>query len=284
MQPTKNARGLDVIPMTDEQKYTLDVKGWVALPGVLDETLCKEARDQITDIVSSQDKDAKADKPAVWGSGWEGPCQELLDHPAAVGVLNEVLSHQANAREDAYGFRVDNGFITVRKNNGDNRWGPHGGGGYFNFGGNSHTYHMLPGKINTGLTRLVWELNPVGKDDGGTKFLSGSHKAAFSLPDEVKNNREHPMWETYECPAGSLLVFTEALTHTGTAWTNSDRDRVAYFVCYNTIGNKFHSGGPTKEQIDTMPKMRQGLFRAPWVWTGGADRNFEYDAEHNFAF
>ncbi len=31
----------------------------------------------------------------------------LLDHPAVVGVLNEILSHQALASEEVYGFRFD---------------------------------------------------------------------------------------------------------------------------------------------------------------------------------
>ena len=36
------------------------------------------------------------------------------------------------------------------------------------------------GQIYSGLTRVVFELNPVKKGQGGTSFLSGSHKLNFS--------------------------------------------------------------------------------------------------------
>ena len=37
-------------------------------------------------------------------------------------------------------------------------------------------YHMEKGRVHSGLTRVVWELNEVAPGDGGTLFLSGSHK------------------------------------------------------------------------------------------------------------
>jgi hypothetical protein len=47
----------------------------------------------------------------------------------------------------------------------------------------------------------------------GTKFISGSHKSAFSRPTDIEP--DSPLLSTYECPAGSAIVFTEALCHTG---------------------------------------------------------------------
>ena len=35
--PTTNADGLPIIPMNEEQKYIFDLKGWITLPGLLDE-------------------------------------------------------------------------------------------------------------------------------------------------------------------------------------------------------------------------------------------------------
>ena len=85
------------------------------------------------------------------------------------------------------------------------RFRPHGGGGYFNFGGSSHLYQMHQDAIHAGLTRVVWEPNEVGEADGGTMFLSGSHKAAFKRPESL-SGRDSPLWETYACPAGSAVV------------------------------------------------------------------------------
>ena len=141
--------------MSAAQKYTFDIKGWLTLPGLL-------AREQLESIRAHQlkflyERDAL---PPDERDNHGGPAQVLLDHPAVVGVLNEVLSHQALAGEDCYGFRYDHTYTSHRPPGHDN-FRPHGGGGYFNFRGNSHIYQMLPDKVHAGLTRVVWELNEV---------------------------------------------------------------------------------------------------------------------------
>ena len=55
--------------------------------------------------------------------------------------------------------------------------------------------HAIPGKAHAGLARAVWELNPVGKHDGATMFISGSHKAAFSTP-QAAADINSTLWET----------------------------------------------------------------------------------------
>ena len=35
--PTTNGDGQPLIPMSEEQKYLFDLKGWIALPGLLDQ-------------------------------------------------------------------------------------------------------------------------------------------------------------------------------------------------------------------------------------------------------
>ena len=43
-----------------------------------------------------------------------GPAQELLDHPALVDILSEILGGGPPA-EDYYNFRCENSFVTLRK-------------------------------------------------------------------------------------------------------------------------------------------------------------------------
>ena len=62
--------------MTDEQKFFLDLKGWITLPAVLDDSEIEEM------------------KAAVYGGAkqsYEAPLDRLLDHPAIVGILSEIL-------------------------------------------------------------------------------------------------------------------------------------------------------------------------------------------------
>ncbi len=255
--PTTNADGLPVVPMTDAQKYTFDLKGWICLPDLFDEEQLDRIRQHQMDFLYRRDA-----LPPEERDNHGGPSQVLLDHPAVVGVLNEILSHRPLATEDCYGFRYDHTYTSHRKAGNDN-FGPHGGGAYFSFCGNSHIYQMLPGRVHSGLTRVVWELNEVGDGDGGTMFLTGSHKAAFPRPEEI-SGRESSLWETYTCPAGSAVIFTEALCHSGTRWSNETRDRLCLFTCYNTVNAKWGKGCPPPEVIAAMPPKRQTLFRGVW--------------------
>ena len=255
--PNTNADGLPVVPMTPAQRYQFDLKGWICLAGLLSEAQLGPIRAHQMNFLYQRDSLLPEER-----DNHGGPSQVLLDNPAVVGVLNAVLSHQALATEDCYGFRYDHTYTSHRKAGHDN-WSPHGGGGYFNFSGNSHTYQMLPGRVHSGLTRVVWELNEVRPGDGGTMFLSGSHKAAFPRPEEV-SGRDSPLWETYTCPPGSVVIFTEALCHTGTKWTNPDWDRLSLFTCYDPVNSKWGKGCPPAEVIAAMPPKRQTLFRGVW--------------------
>ncbi len=260
--PTTNADGRAVIPMTEAQQYLFDLKGFVLLPALLSE-------EELVPIRAHQMKFLyqRESLPPDQRDNHGGPSQILLDHPAVVGVLNQVLSHQALASEDCYGFRYDHTYTSHRQAGHDN-FGPHGGGGYFNFRGNSHIYQMQPGKVHSGLTRVVWELNEVGEGDGGTLFLPGSHKAAFPRPDEL-SERDSALWESYACPAGSAVIFTEALCHSGTRWTNQQRDRLSLFTCYDTVNSKWGKGCPAPEVVASFPDKRRTLFRG--VWHGMSD-------------
>ena len=180
--PTTNADGLSVVPMSEEQKYLFDLKGWICLPGLLSEEELIPVREHQMKFLYERDS-----LPPDERDNHGGASQILLDHPAVVGVLNEIISHQALANETCYGFRYDHTYTSHRRAGHDN-FRPHGGGGYFNFLGNSHIYQMQPGKIHAGLIRVVWELNEVREGDGGTMFLSGSHKAAFPRPDTLSTD------------------------------------------------------------------------------------------------
>lgn len=233
--------------MTDEQKFFFDLRGWLLLPAVLTEAECVPLREHF----------------AAGGSAFEGPAQELLDHPAVVSVLEETLAEWRGG-EDYYPFRCENAFVTMRKEG----WKP---------GGNDIPHVVTPpqhagamryqvdgGKIYSALTRVVWELNPVKKGMGGTQFISGSHKVRFPYPDIVrKPDNEH--LESYECPAGSVFIFTESLTHAATAWLDPDADRMAIFYCYNSLWAQWHKLNLPHETIMAMPERRRSLFRGVYA-------------------
>jgi hypothetical protein len=233
--------------MTDEQRFFFDLKGWLLLPAVLSEREAAEVRQHLRD----------------GGNGLTGPAQELLDHPAVVDLLSETLAEREPAA-DCYFFRCENSFVTIREAG----WTPSGTSVPHVVTPPQHAgamrYQCDGGRIYSALTRVVWELNPVERGDGGTLFLSGSHKAKFPHPPAVLEP-DNPHLESYACPAGSVFIFTESLLHASTPWKNPKVDRVAIFNCYNSLWAQWHRLNLPHELIASMPPKRQSLFRGVYA-------------------
>jgi hypothetical protein len=230
--------------MTDEQKYFFDLRGWMLLPAVLTESECAVLREHLK----------------AGSSPFAGPAQELLDHPAVVDILSEILGGGPSP-EDHYAFRCEGSFVTIRQKgwtpSGTER--PHGGPA------ESPQHYRTDGRrIYSGLTRVVWELNPVAHGDGGTLFLSGSHKASFPQSESV-HVPDNGHLQDYACPTGSVVIFTESTLHAATTWKNPDVERVAIFSAYNHYSAQYHRLNLAHETILAMPPKRRSLFRGVYV-------------------
>ena len=84
-------------------------------------------------------------------------------------------------------------------------------------------------------------------------------------------------------PPGSAVIFTEALCHTGTRWTNTERPRLSLFTCYNTVNAKWGKGNPAPEVVAAMPPMRRTLFRGAWCGMNEVPQINRYYDEQNHA-
>lgn len=264
--------------MTPEQKFFFDLRGWILLPSVLSQPEIDEM---------------KAEVYAGARQSYEGALQNLLDHPAIVGILTEILSEAPFVRDDCYSFRCEGSFTTVRRpgwrasERRDNGM-PHVVRPPQQ--ANAMRYQVAGGKIFSGLTRVVWELEDVEAGKGGTSFLSGSHKAHFNYggPDPYRPNISDSPWEEnmraamedYTCPAGSVVIFTESLVHAANDWTQPSNPRCAVFNCYNSIWAQWHRLNLSHETIAAMPPKRQSLFRGTWA-IGGPGGNRAYSLKNN---
>ncbi len=278
---TKDTHGITTdapVPMTPEQKFFFDLRGWILLPAVLSEDEIEETKEEVY---------------AGARQSYEGALQKLLDHPAIVGILNEILSEDPFVKDDCYGFRCEGSFTTVRPPG----WSKseRGDGGLPHVvrppqQANAMRYQVAGSKIFAGLTRVVWELEEVKAGTGGTSFLSGSHKAHFNYggPDPYRPNISDSPWEMsmraimedYSCPPGSVVIFTESLVHAANDWTNPDNPRCAVFNCYNSIWAQWHRLNLSHETIAAMPSKRQSLFRGTWAIGGGPEGNREYSLDN----
>ena len=60
-------------------------------------------------------EEMKAEVYAGTRRGYAGTLQNLLDHPAIVGILTEILTEEFYAEDNRYGFRCENSAILVRQ-------------------------------------------------------------------------------------------------------------------------------------------------------------------------
>jgi hypothetical protein len=253
--------------MSEEQKFIFDLKGWILLPGIIERPLAGEIRSFIERLMKNPES-----IPAHQRSSYSGPAEVLLDHPAIVPVLREVLM-SPDPSPDCYGFRCENTFPMYREAGVDGleaHGGTRGLNPLFN-------YHARNGKIFAGMTRVIWEFNDVNAGDGGTLIMSGSHKAEFFVPESL-SGKDSPLFESYTCPAGSALVFSEALCHAGPVWTNKNHPRVGIFNCYNRVDQKFHKLAVPTEIIEALSPKRQTLFRGVWAH---APKESEWNADYS---
>jgi len=238
--------GFEEDVMTDVEKYLFDLRGYIVIEDVLN-------ADQVTDLnrlidenhpgVSEDSNKKHAGGFLTWGQA----LVDLIDHEAIMPRLKFILGD---------GFRLDHYYAIYMEQGGtDSRL--HGANTPYD---PPEYYHYREGRMYNGLTVVTFNLADSGPEYGGFCCIPGSHKGAYSPPKSTED-RNCDLWEDYECPAGSALIFSEAITHTGARWENEEIDRVAVFNCYNVVGNKWHKWEPHPQHVAEMPFKRQTLFR-----------------------
>ncbi len=258
-----NADGLPVVIPTQKQKYDFDRTGWLLIPAVLSDTEIVEMREFSERL---NDKPDSIPEPQRCGLG--GPLQKLADHPVVVGFLNEFLAYPPAASEDCYGFRLEETGVIFRAQERDtvSQFTSQKGNGLFRLPGDSHIYRCVPGRAWSGLTRAIWELSEVNAETNNFRFITGSHKAAYTAPEAV-HDQNSSLWDTYECPPGSLFLLTESILQMNVQVTphSTGVERVRVSNLYNTVASRWSNWMPHPELLDAMPSKRQTLFREPYA-------------------
>ena len=256
-------------PMSDEQKFFYDLKGWLLLPGVLEKDLLEALREHVYKLKNEPESLPEHERYSL-----AGPAQELIDHPAISGILAAIIAPDPD--ENSYGFHFENSFAMIRSH------GEQGAPAHCGPLAGPMAYRLINGQIWSGLTRVVWELSEVKKGGGGTPILSGSHKAGFPVPERF-HQFDPAAYDEYACPAGSVLVFSESCWHVGTEWKNAEQERLAIFNCYCSYLAQWHKLNIPAAVIDAMPPKRRTAFRGIWGHNFHAGQPNNYYDETNQA-
>jgi ectoine hydroxylase-related dioxygenase (phytanoyl-CoA dioxygenase family) len=222
--------------MDELERFLFDVNGYLIIENALDEALLADLNaaidhNEVRLVQESYtlsrgaarlagERRSEFDNALGWQKPWSEPFRTLLTLPLAMSFMLELIGD---------GFRYDSmkGTVMVRGTEG---FSLHGGAG----DPDSLSYYRIVGdKMRNGLMNISYALTDVASGDGGFMCIPGSHKSTFSCPRELRRLecgagfiREVPV------PAGSAILFTEALIHGTLPWT-APYPRRTVFVRYS---------------------------------------------------
>lgn len=238
------ARGL-----TAHERYFFDVNGYLVIDGVLPRQEALRLNAVITarhlpapaDSITSQRFDAGF-------LGWDQGFRDLLDHRAVLPRLRDLLGDFLRL-DHAYGIVMAPSTSGLGLHGGGTPWDP------------SQYYVHRGGRMHNGVTTVTWSLVDAGPGHGGFGCIPGSHKAAEPLPRGVPDGwvKEIPL------AAGSVLIFTEALTHATLPWTAPyERRAVLFKYAPGHLAWGRHEDPPA-DLVPLLTRRQRRLFQPPAV-------------------
>jgi hypothetical protein len=188
--------------LTEEQRYLLDLQGFVVLPAVLDADQVAYLQRVLDDRRVPPGGTSIESQRFNGFLAWDEAFRDLLVHPRVLPVMAEMVGDR---------LRLDHCYGIVMAP-GTDGLGLHGGATPFDAA--QYALHR-DGRMYHGLSVAMYALVDVGEHEGGFICVPGSHKANHPLP----RGAEH-LGIVRHVPhrAGDVVVFTEALTHGTARW------------------------------------------------------------------
>lgn len=238
--------------MNEQEIYLFDLQGYITVPNALS----AEQLETLNAIWDEQiEKELTPDTPTHrWGNiiDWGKPYLDLIDQPTIVPYLETILGKN---------FRLDHDYADLIRS-GKSPIGStlHGGGTPFDAG---QYYHWANGKMYNGLTVVAYNLRDVNPGDGGFGCVPGSHKSNVPYPQEWRDLSDFKPWmRAVTGPAGTAVIFTEALTHGAMPWTGAGERRTLFFK-YSPFPLSWSAGYYNPDDYPGISEAQRLILEAP---------------------
>jgi hypothetical protein len=205
--------------MNELDKYLFDLQGFITVPDALD-AVQLQTLNAIWDQHIARDVAPDAQNYR-WGRivRWGQPFLELIDNPRMTPFLDEIVGKR---------FRLDHEYADLI------RTGLSPIGAYLHGGGTpfdpSQYYRFQDGRMHNGLIVVAYNLHDVNPGDGGFGCVPGSHKSNYPYPEAYRSLEDfQPFMRAVTGPAGTAIIFTEALTHGAMPWLGARERRTLFF-------------------------------------------------------
>lgn len=238
--------------MTDEERYLFDLQGYLAIPDAIGPGLLRRLNDAVDRAVAEEtEPDMRTHR---FGNllGRDAAFRELIDQHRAVPVLTEVLGAD---------FRLDHTYADIiRSGEGPIGTTLHGGAVPFR---PSEYYSIVGGAIHSGLVAIGFNLADVGPEDGGFGCVPGSHKSHFPFPAQWKQLAEpHPSVRRVTGPAGTAVIFTEALVHGTLPWHGAGERRTVFYK-YSPAAVSWAAEYPDADAYPDLTERQRAILEPP---------------------
>jgi hypothetical protein len=234
--------------MTDQERYLFDLQGYLVVPDALTAAQITGLNAMLDERMAREVAPDASTHRFMGTLDWGQPFVDLLDNPAVEPHLAEILGD---------GFRVDHVYLDVIRS-GLSPIGAtlHGGGTPFD---RVNFYDFRNGRMYSGLFVVAYNLADVGAEDGGFACVPGSHKSNYPFPDDWKDlSRRPPFVQAVTGPAGTAVLFTEALTHGALPWSGAGERRTLFYK-YHHHGASWASTYPVPEGLPVTESQRRIL-------------------------
>ena len=237
--------------MTDQERYLFDLQGYLVIPNALSADQLAALNTLLDErITREMAPDASTHRFGDLLS-WGQPYVDLLDNRHVETHLTEILGEQ---------FRMDHVYLDVIRS-GLSPIGAtlHGGGTPYN---PVTFYDFRNGRMHSGLFVVAYNLADVGPEDGGFACVPGSHKSNYPFPTEWRDlSDRQPFVERITGPAGTAVLFTEALTHGPLPWSGKAERRTLFYK-YHHHGGAWSASYPVPDGLVVTERQRR-ILEAP---------------------
>lgn len=237
--------------LTEEQQFLFDLQGFLLLPDALSDDEVKTFRDAVYDLARPRlaptgDWDVDRDEPrrhvrVPRPIERDARFLHFVDHPLTTPMVRELVGHEL--------VLIDNDVELSPGSNAPAAWHRGAPPSGYSYDGN---------RFNCTMVKCLWYLSDIGPGDAPTRIVPGSHKSRHDPPG-MDSADDLPGAVELHARAGTVLVFTEACLHAGTANSTGHTRATMYFNYGPSWVRHWEGYTPSPELVASVSAERRQL-------------------------